>query len=116
MMADPSISQSYQNLPPKHKVFLWALVAVAIWGQALFVFGLIATFAIPNPHSATILESYQSLPPNHRAYLWMLVFITLWSQVIIIAGGWLRKLIKRENMRLKRENMRLKEEVAKIAK
>jgi hypothetical protein len=109
MMADPSISQSYQNLPPKHKGFLWALVAVAVWGQVLFVFGLIATFATPNPHSATILESYQSLPPNHRAYLWMLVFITLWSQVIIIVGGWLRKLIKRENVRLK-------EEIAKIVK
>ena len=98
---ETSISQSYQNLPPKHKGYLWALIAVAVWGQVLVIIGLIATFATPDPHSATILESYQSLPPNHRAYLWILVFITIWSQVIIIVGGWMRKLVKRENARLK---------------
>ena len=98
-----SISQSYRNLPPKHKGYLWALIAVAVWGQALIILGLIATFATPDPHSRTILESYQMLLPNHRAYLWVLVSITIWSQVIIIVGGWMRKLIKRENLQLKEE-------------
>jgi len=106
---ETSISEIYQNLSSKHKGYLWMLVGIAIWGQVLFVFMLIATFATPASHGATILESYQSLPPNHRAYLWMPIFITLWSQLIIIVGGWLRKLIKRENIRLK-------EEIAKFVK
>lgn len=98
---EKSISQSYQNLPPKHKGYLWAVVAVAIWGQAIILLALIVTFASPDPQSTTISASYQALPSNQRAYLWILVFITLWSQVIIIVGGWLRKLVKRENARLK---------------
>ena len=61
-----SISQSYRNLPPKHKGYLWALIAVAVWSQALIILGLMATFATPDPHSTTILESYQSLPPNRE--------------------------------------------------
>ena len=96
-----SISQTYQNLPPEHKGYLWALIAVAVWGQVLIILGIVATFATPDPHSTTVLESYQMLPPRHRSYLWVLVFITVWSQVIIIIGGWLRKLIKRENLQLK---------------
>jgi len=57
----------------------------------------------PETSNSTLLQSYQQLPPRHKKYLWALVFIALWSQVIIIAGGWMRIFVKRENVRLKAE-------------